>query len=298
MTGTGTMAGTEGTATAAAETDVRLTRAAQPAVIVIFGATGDLTQRKLVPGLYSLATQQLLPPETAIIGVARRDIPDDEFRAHLRAGVETHGRFPIDEDVWEGFAGRLRYLSAPFDDRRGFERLRAMIEEEDARRGTRGNRLFYLATSPEFFPVIAESLGAVGLADEGDGTGRFARLVVEKPFGHDLASARALNTRLGAVFRRAAGLPDRPLPGEGDGPEPARAALRQRDLRAHLEPPVRRPRADHGLRGARRGVRGAATTTRAARCSTSSRTTCSRCSRSSRWSRRRGSRAATCATRR
>lgn len=201
MTGAGTTAVTGGTAAMESAADVRLTRAAPPAVIVIFGATGDLTQRKLVPGLYNLATQQLLPPETAIIGVARRDISDDDFRAHLRAGVEAHGRFPIDEDVWEGFAGRLRYLSAPFDDRHGFERLREMIEEEDAQRGTRGNRLFYLATSPEFFPVIAESIGAVGLAEEGDDTGRFARLVVEKPFGHDLASARALNTRLGAVFR-------------------------------------------------------------------------------------------------
>jgi glucose-6-phosphate 1-dehydrogenase len=181
--------------------DVRLTRTAQPAVIVIFGATGDLTQRKLVPGLYSLATQQLLPPETAIIGVARRDLSDDDFRAQMRSGVEAHARFPIDEDIWEGFARRLRYLAAPFDDRLGFERLRAMIEEEDATSGTRGNRLFYLATAPEFFPVIAESIGAVGLADEGDGVERFARLVVEKPFGHDLASARELNTRLGAVFR-------------------------------------------------------------------------------------------------
>jgi glucose-6-phosphate 1-dehydrogenase len=190
-------------ATAPAPADVRLTRTAAPAVIVIFGATGDLTQRKLVPGLYNLASQQLLPPETAIIGVARRDIPDDEFRAQMRAGVEAHGRFPIEEDVWEGFAERLRYLPAPFDDRRGFARLREMIEEEDANRGTRGNRLFYLATAPEFFPVIAENLGAVGLADEAEGGGDdgFARLVVEKPFGHDLASARELNARLGAVFR-------------------------------------------------------------------------------------------------
>ncbi len=122
MTGAPTSTTRSGPAAAPAEADVRLTRTAPPAVIVIFGATGDLTQRKLVPGLYSLATQQLLPPETAIIGVARRDIPDDDFRAHMREGVEAHGRFPIDEDVWEGFARRLRYLSAPFDDR---GRLRA-----------------------------------------------------------------------------------------------------------------------------------------------------------------------------
>ena len=167
---------------------------------MIFGATGDLTQRKLVPGLYSLAVQQLLPPETTIIGVARRELSDDDFRSQMRTGVEAHGRFPIDEDIWEGFARRLRYLSAPFDDRRGFERLRDLIEEEDAH-GTRGNRLFYLATAPEYFPVIAENLGAVGLADEDDGSERFARLVVEKPFGHDLESSRELNSRLAAVFR-------------------------------------------------------------------------------------------------
>ena len=181
--------------------DVRLARAAPPAVIVIFGATGDLTPRKLVPGLYNLAAQQLLAPETAIIGVARRDLSDDDFRAQMRAGVEAHGRLPIDEGIWEGFARRIRYLSVPFDDRPGFARLRAMIEEEDARGGTAGNRLFYLATAPEFFPVIAESLGSVGLADEGERSEQFARLVVEKPFGHDLASSRELHGRLGTVFR-------------------------------------------------------------------------------------------------
>jgi len=181
--------------------DPRLMRTPPPAVIVIFGATGDLTQRKLMPGLYSLAAQQLLPPETAVIGVARSDIPDDEFRARMRAGVEAHGAIPVDDGVWEGFARRLRYLSAPFDQPEGFDRLRALIEEKDARHGTRGNRLFYLATAPEFFPVIAENLGRAGLADEGDGTTRFSRLVVEKPFGEDLASARELNARLNVVFR-------------------------------------------------------------------------------------------------
>nr|WP_217923391.1 glucose-6-phosphate dehydrogenase [Miltoncostaea oceani] len=181
--------------------DPRLMRTPPPAVIVIFGATGDLTQRKLMPGLYSLAAQQLLPPETAVIGVARSDLPDEEFRARMRAGVEAHGAIPVDDGVWEGFARRLRYLSAPFDQPEGFARLREMIAEKDARHGTRGNRLFYLATAPEFFPVIAENLGRAGLADEGDGTERFARLVVEKPFGEDLASARELNARLNVVFR-------------------------------------------------------------------------------------------------
>jgi glucose-6-phosphate 1-dehydrogenase len=184
------------------EGDLRLARTPAPAVICIFGATGDLTARKLVPGLYNLAVQQLLPTETAIVGVARRDLSDDDFRHAMRKAVMAHGRLPFDEDVWEGFARRLRYIAVPFDDAPGYGRLGDLLRDEDERRGTRGNRLFYLATSPEYFPVIADNLGRAGLAtEEGDGTERFVRLVVEKPFGHDLASARALNARLSAVFR-------------------------------------------------------------------------------------------------
>ena len=176
-------------------------RTPPPAVIVIYGATGDLTQRKLMPGLYSLAAEGLLPTETEIIGVARRDISNEDFRASMRAGVVEHGRVPIDEAAWTEFADRLQYLSAPFDEPEGYDRLREIIEVQDRDHGTRGNRLFYLATAPEYFPLIAENLGRAGLSDEGDGTDRFARLVVEKPFGADLESARELNARVGAVFR-------------------------------------------------------------------------------------------------
>ena len=147
------------------EQDVRLVRTPSPAAIVIFGATGDLTQRKLVPALYSLATQQLL----ALVS--------------------------------PGFAHRLSYVSAPFDQADGYERLRAHLETLDAELGTRGNRLFYLATAPEFFPVIAENLGGAGLAEEPDDGERFARLVVEKPFGIDLASGRGLHARPNPVLR-------------------------------------------------------------------------------------------------
>ncbi len=181
--------------------DVRLQRTPAPAVIVIFGATGDLTSRKLLPGLYSLAVQQLLPPETAIIGAARTELTDDAFRAMMREGVEKHSRIPVDDEIWDGFARRLLYVSVPFTEEPGYRRLAEVIAAKDRDRGTRGNRLFYLATAPEFFPVIAESLGRVGLADEDEQAGRFARLVVEKPFGRDLASARELNARLGLVFR-------------------------------------------------------------------------------------------------
>jgi glucose-6-phosphate 1-dehydrogenase len=183
------------------EQDVRLVRTPAPAAIVIFGATGDLTQRKLLPALYSLATQQLLAPETAIVGVARSDLSHDDFRGRMREAVETHGRVDLDPDIWEGFARRLSYVAAPFDQPDGYARLRTHLEGLDAEFGTHGNRLFYLATAPEFFPVIAENLGGAGLADEADDGERFARLVVEKPFGMDLASARELNARLNAVFR-------------------------------------------------------------------------------------------------
>ena len=178
----------------------RLTRTPPPAVMVIFGASGDLTKRKLGPALFNLAHQRLLPPETAIVGFARTEMTDDEFRANIRAGIDAHSRVEVtDESVWNGFAARLRYMSAGFDDSAAFARLAALLEELDATMGTAGNRLYYLATAPEFFPLIAMNLGGAGLAEERDG--KFARIVVEKPFGADLASARTLNDQLGQTFR-------------------------------------------------------------------------------------------------
>jgi glucose-6-phosphate 1-dehydrogenase len=178
----------------------RLTRSPPPAAIVIFGASGDLTKRKLGPALFNLAHQRLLPPETAIVGFARTTMSDDEFRANIRAGIDAHSRVEVtDESVWDGFASRLRYMPGSFDDPDAYGRLAAQLADLDATMGTAGNRLFYLATAPEFFPVIAANLGRAGLAQEADE--RFARIVVEKPFGTDLASARTLNDELGQVFR-------------------------------------------------------------------------------------------------
>jgi glucose-6-phosphate 1-dehydrogenase len=182
--------------------DARLARTPAPAAIVIFGASGDLTKRKLVPALYNLALQQLLPPESVIVGVARRDIGDETFRDAMREGVEKYGRTgPPDPDVWESFAPRLRYLAADFSDPDGYRRLGGLLTSLDQDPGTQGNRLFYLATAPEYFPVISRQLGAAGLAGEGDGGEPFARLVIEKPFGTDLESARDLNAELSLVFR-------------------------------------------------------------------------------------------------
>ena len=133
--------------------DVRLARTPSPAAIVIFGATGDLTQRKLMPALYSLAVQQLLPPETTIVGVARSELSDDEFRARMRAGVEAPQPLPRGRRTC-GTASRAACATcrSPFNEPAGFRRLKALLEELDAERGTRGNRLFYLATAPGLLP--------------------------------------------------------------------------------------------------------------------------------------------------
>jgi glucose-6-phosphate 1-dehydrogenase len=180
----------------------RLARTPDPAAIVIFGASGDLTRRKLMPALYNLALQQLLPPETAIVGAARTGMTDDEFREAMKKGVSDFSRTrPVDEDVWDGFARRLHYIPLAFDDRRASGRLADLLKELDTTRGTRGNRLYYLATAPDFFPTIARQLGVAGLAGEDDSRGTFARLVVEKPFGTRLESSRRLNAELGSVFR-------------------------------------------------------------------------------------------------
>lgn len=177
----------------------RLNRTPAPTAVVVFGASGDLSHRKLMPALYNLALQQLLPPELVIVGVALTKWSDDEFRAEMKAAISEHSRNgEVDEDVWHGFAHRLRYLAGSFDDAALYGRLDALLKDADKDLGTRGNRLFYLATAPTFFPVIAMNLGAVGLADESDGV--YRRLVVEKPFGEDLATAQALNQELSQVF--------------------------------------------------------------------------------------------------
>ena len=177
----------------------RLSRTPAPATIVIFGASGDLTRRKLMPALYSLALQQLLPPEMAIVGLSQSEWDDDQFREQMRVAVATHGGHDtLDADIWRAFARRLFYLSASFDDPDAYDGLRAQLEHLRRNDAGLGNRLFYLATAPTYFPVIAEHLGAAGLSSEEDDT--FARIVIEKPFGRDLASARVLNERVGAVF--------------------------------------------------------------------------------------------------
>src|SRR5215469_7567651 len=175
---------------------LRSARAVQPCVLVIFGATGDLTHRKLLPALYNLAIEQPLPPQFTVVGVARRPFSDEEFRKQALDSINTFSRRrPVNQSVWDAFSKGLFYSQTQFDDPEGYKRLGELLDRLDQERGTQGNRIFYLATPPAFYGDIGTLLSSSGVAKRGaaTGSGGWARIVVEKPFGHDLASARALN---------------------------------------------------------------------------------------------------------
>lgn len=164
-------------------------RVPEPQILVIFGASGDLTQRKLVPSIYQMKLERRLPPELTIVGVARRDWSHDFFREHLREGIEQFGGGLQSEAIWNEFAKGLFYCPGDIDRPESYQKLKAFLGELDEQRGTRGNRVFYLSVAPRFFGEAAQQLGAAGmLADP-----KKQRLVIEKPFGRDLGSARVLN---------------------------------------------------------------------------------------------------------
>jgi glucose-6-phosphate 1-dehydrogenase len=170
-----------------------------PCTIVIFGATGDLTHRKLVPALYTLKREGMLPPRAAVVGYARANLDAAAFANDLRASAAQFARATVDDAGWADFAAGLSYVPGEFADAAGFTRLKSALEAIDRARGTGGNRLFYFATPPSFYPVLFQNLAAAGLLDESKGN--FARVIVEKPFGHDLASAKALNAEALSVAR-------------------------------------------------------------------------------------------------
>ncbi|HIK31002.1 MAG TPA: glucose-6-phosphate dehydrogenase [Oscillatoriales cyanobacterium M59_W2019_021] len=164
-------------------------RVPEPQILVIFGASGDLTQRKLVPSIYQMKLERRLPPELTIVGVARRDWSHDFFREHLREGIEQFGGGLQSGATWNEFAKGLFYCPGDIDRAESYQKLKAFLGELDEQRGTRGNRVFYLSVAPRFFGEAAQQLGAAGmLADP-----KKQRLVIEKPFGRDLSSARVLN---------------------------------------------------------------------------------------------------------
>ncbi|MFN8523759.1 MAG: glucose-6-phosphate dehydrogenase [Chloroflexota bacterium] len=176
--------------------------AAEPCVVVIFGATGDLTHRKLLPALYNLAADGHLASATAVVGFARRPMSDEAFSADVDATVREFSRRAPERDVLSGLASNARFVSASFDDPAGYQELGGVCAELDRRVGTRGNRLYYLATSPTAYATIVQQLGSAGLVETPDsGPGGWTRIIVEKPFGRDLESARDLNQQVGGVFR-------------------------------------------------------------------------------------------------
>ncbi|HIK18633.1 MAG TPA: glucose-6-phosphate dehydrogenase [Leptolyngbyaceae cyanobacterium M33_DOE_097] len=164
-------------------------RIPEPQIIVIFGASGDLTQRKLVPALYQMKRERRLPPEITIVGVARRDWSHDYFREQMREGVEQFGSGLGHESTWNEFARGLYYCSADMDNPDSYQKLKHFLETLDEQRNTRGNRVFYLSVAPRFFAEAILQLGAAGMIQDP----KRQRLVIEKPFGRDLNSAQALN---------------------------------------------------------------------------------------------------------
>jgi glucose-6-phosphate 1-dehydrogenase len=173
---------------------LRLRRAPDPCALVIFGASGDLTRRKLFPALYSLAFRGLLPDRFGVVGVARTEESEDQFRERMKGAVQKFGRDPLRDDIWDGLAQGLRYVPTEFADDDGEDRVTAALKDLDEQRGTAGNRVYYLAVPPDVVPRLVQQIGT-RRSTEG-----WTRLIVEKPFGRDLASARQLNSELQEYF--------------------------------------------------------------------------------------------------
>jgi glucose-6-phosphate 1-dehydrogenase len=181
-------------------------RMAAPCTIVIFGASGDLTQRKLVPALYNLRRDRLLPPGCAVVGFARRPKSDEQFAEEMREGVAEHSRTQLDAALWSEFGATMHYYQSDFDNAKGYAGLGELLNELEVARGEepgKGNRLFYLATPPEAYPRIVEQLGKAGLNGPPPIQRRnsgWTRIIIEKPFGRDLGSAQELNRCVLSVF--------------------------------------------------------------------------------------------------
>jgi glucose-6-phosphate 1-dehydrogenase len=180
---------------------LRFHRKTPPCAVVIFGANGDLTKRKLMPALYRLAYEGRLAPGFTVIGISRTPMSDDDFREHMREAVSKFLEdSPFDVELWKSFAQGLFYIAGDVADAGAYQKLSERLKEIEASRHLGGNVLFYLSTQPSQYAQIAEGLGAAGLAKADGQLNSWRRIVIEKPFGHDLTSARELNGRLQKVF--------------------------------------------------------------------------------------------------
>jgi glucose-6-phosphate 1-dehydrogenase len=173
---------------------LRLRRRPDPCILVIFGASGDLTSKKLIPALYALAVRGLLPEKFGIVGAARTEETDDEFRERMKQAVQEHARDPFDDEAWSKLAEGMRYVTLDFADEGGEDQLRECLTSLDEQRGTGGNRVYYFAVPPSAIGTLIEEIA------ERRGAEGWIRLIIEKPFGHDLGSARELNAQIQQHF--------------------------------------------------------------------------------------------------
>ena len=173
-------------------------RAAEPCTVVVFGASGDLTHRKLIPALFGLSRENLFHPKSAVVGFARRAYSDQEFRDAARPSEEA-----APKHEWERFAASLFYRTGVFEKAEDYAALKALLEKLERERGTPGNRIYYFATPPDAYPVLLEGLRKAGMIHPHGDPARWTRVIIEKPFGHDLASARALNEQVHASFHES-----------------------------------------------------------------------------------------------
>ena len=179
--------------------DRRLPRIPEPCAVVIFGVTGDLARKKLIPAIYDLANRGMLPPSFVVAGFARRDWGDDDFEELAKRAAQEHARTPWRDEVWARLAGNIKFVGGSFDDDNAFDELSATLDELRDTHRIQGNAAFYLSIPPSAFPVVLKQLARTGMADNKK-SGGWRRVVVEKPFGHDLKSAKQLNSLVDEVF--------------------------------------------------------------------------------------------------
>ena len=179
--------------------DRRLPRIPEPCALVIFGVTGDLARKKLIPAVYDLANRGLLPPSFAVLGFARRDWGDGDFEDLARHAAQSYARTPWREEVWSRLAGNMKFVGGSFEDDAAFDHLAQTLDELRASAGIAGNAAFYLSIPPSAFPVVLKQLERTGMSDNVK-SGGWRRVVVEKPFGFDLTSARQLNDLVDDAF--------------------------------------------------------------------------------------------------
>ena len=179
--------------------DRRLPRIPEPCALVIFGVTGDLARKKLLPAVYDLANRGLLPPGFVVLGFARRDWGDGDFESLAYNAARKHARTPWREEVWARLAGNIKFVGGSFDDDEAFDHLAETLDHLRDTHGIPGNAAFYFSIPPAAFPVVLKQLARTGMADNAKSHG-WRRVVVEKPFGHDLPSAKALNDLVDDVF--------------------------------------------------------------------------------------------------